>query len=90
MADEVAGVSLDPPRLERLVMQYPEAMCETPPTVDNELVKRLRAHLDAAQLVELTAIVCVENYRSRFISALGMVPQGFKERCTIPALKAAA
>src|SRR5262249_21010658 len=27
--------------LERLVMEYAEAMCETPPTVDDELVKRL-------------------------------------------------
>jgi len=42
------------------------------------------------RVVELTAIVCVENCPSRFNSALGMVPRGFKERCTIPALKAAA
>ena len=100
MADELARISLDPPRivsyrtlfdrLERLVIEYAEAMCDTPPTVDDELVKRLRAHLDEAQLVELTATVCVENYRSRFNSALGMVPQGFKERCETSALKAAA
>ena len=42
--------------LERLVMEYAEAMTATPPTVDDELVKRLRAHLDEAQLVELTAM----------------------------------
>jgi alkylhydroperoxidase family enzyme len=51
--------------LERLVMEYAEVTTETPPTVDDELVKRLRAHLDEAQLVELTAIVCLENVRSR-------------------------
>ncbi len=70
--------------LERLVMEYAEAMCETPPTVDDQLGKRLRAHLDEAQLVELTAVVCLENLRSRFNSAVGLPGQGFKERCQIP------
>jgi alkylhydroperoxidase family enzyme len=41
--------------LERLVMEYAEAMTESPPTVDDALVERLRIHLDEAQLVELTA-----------------------------------
>jgi alkylhydroperoxidase family enzyme len=41
--------------LERLVMEYAEAMTETPPTVDDELVKRLLKHLDEAQLVETLA-----------------------------------
>jgi len=75
--------------LERLVMEYAEAMCETPPAVDDDLVKSLRAHLDEAELVELTAIVAVENYRSRFNSALGLMPQGFKERCEVPVSLAA-
>ncbi|HEY8199951.1 MAG TPA: carboxymuconolactone decarboxylase family protein [Actinomycetota bacterium] len=35
--------------LERLVIEYAEAMTETPPTVDDELVKRLLEHLDEAQ-----------------------------------------
>jgi alkylhydroperoxidase family enzyme len=69
--------------LERLVMEYAEAMTETPPTVDDELVKRLRVYLDEAQLVELTAIVCLENVRSRFNTAMGLTRQGFKDRCEI-------
>ncbi len=72
--------------LERLVIEYAEAMTETPPTVDDELVKRLRAHFDEAQLVELTAIVCLENVRSRFNSAVGLPRQGFKERCDVQRL----
>jgi AhpD family alkylhydroperoxidase len=76
--------------LERLVMQYAEAMTEMPPTVDDALVKRLLAHLDAAQLVELTMVVCLENVRSRFNSAVGLTGQGFKDRCEIPQLKARA
>jgi len=74
--------------LERLVMEYAEAMTETPPTVDDQLVKKLRAHLDEAQLVELTAIICLENVRSRFNSAIGLTRQGFKDRCEIPSMKA--
>ncbi len=69
--------------LERLVMEYAEAMTETPPTVDDELVKKLRVHLDEAQLVELTAVICLENVRSRFNSAVGLTPQGFKDRCEV-------
>ena len=70
--------------LERLVMEYAEAMTETPPTVADEIVKRLRAHFDEEQLVELTAVICLENVRSRFNSAVGLPRQGFKERCEVP------
>lgn len=76
--------------LERLVLEYAEAMTGTPPTVTDELVARLRAHLTEAELVELTAIVAVENMRSRANSALGLTAQGFKERCEIPAQVGAA
>jgi hypothetical protein len=64
-------------------MEYAEAMTATPPTVDDELVQRLRTHLDAAQLVELTAIICLEHVRSRFNSAVGLTDQGFKDRCAM-------
>jgi len=70
--------------LEQLVIEYAERVTETPPTVDDELVHRLRQHLDGAQLVELTMLVCLENLRSRFTSALGITPQGFKDRCEVP------
>jgi len=46
-------------------MEYAEAMTEAPPTVDDELVKKLRGHLDEAQFFELTAIVGLENLRGR-------------------------
>jgi alkylhydroperoxidase family enzyme len=70
--------------LERLVMEYAEALTKTPPTVDDELVRRLRGHFDETQFVELTAIVCLENLRSRRNTAFGMMPQGFKARCDVP------
>jgi alkylhydroperoxidase family enzyme len=71
--------------LERLVLEYAEAMTDTPPSVTDEMVARLREHLTEAELVELTAIVAVENLRSRINSALGLRAQGFKDRCDIPA-----
>lgn len=69
--------------LERLVMEYAEAMTETPPTVTDALVDKLRAHLNEAQFVELTIIVCLENQRSRFNAAVGLTRQGFKDRCEL-------
>jgi alkylhydroperoxidase family enzyme len=76
--------------LERLVLEYAEAMTQTPPSVTDEMVRRLRGHLSDAQLVELTAIVAVENLRSRMNAALGLSAQGFKDRCEIPAAATAA
>lgn len=66
---------------ERLVLEYAEAMTVTPPAVTDELVTRLRDHLSDEQLVELTALVAVENQRARTGMALGLTPQGFSDRC---------
>jgi AhpD family alkylhydroperoxidase len=76
--------------LERFVLDYAEAMTVTPPGVTDERVERLRGHLSEAQLVELTAIVAVENLRSRINAALGLTAQGFQDRCEIPAAGDAA
>ncbi|WP_308434324.1 carboxymuconolactone decarboxylase family protein [Streptomyces anandii] len=70
--------------LERDVMAYAEAMTATPPAVDDELVAGLRDRLGEPALVELTAMVAVENLRSRINSALGLTSQGFKDRCELP------
>jgi alkylhydroperoxidase family enzyme len=60
-------------------------MTDTPPGVTDEMAARLGRHPSEAELVELTAIVAVENLRSRTNSALGLTAQGFKDRCEIPA-----
>ncbi|PZH04654.1 carboxymuconolactone decarboxylase family protein [Streptomyces sp. NTH33] len=70
--------------LERDVMAYAEAMTATPPTVDDDLAARLRDRLGEPALVELTAMVAVENLRSRLNSALGLTSQGFKDSCEVP------
>jgi alkylhydroperoxidase family enzyme len=66
--------------LELLVVAYAEAMTATPPEVTDEMVAELGRHLSEAQLVELTAVIAVENLRSRINSALGLTAQGFADR----------
>lgn len=66
--------------LERLVMLYAEAMTMTPPLVTDDLVARLRGHLDQGQLVELTAVIAAENLAARMNAAFGLTAQGFKDR----------
>ena len=51
--------------LERDVMEYAEAMSQTPPTVTDELSARLLEQLGAPALVELTAWVALANMSAR-------------------------
>jgi alkylhydroperoxidase family enzyme len=71
--------------LEQLVLEYAEAMTQTPPAVSDHLVEALRRRLNDAQLTELTAIVAVENLRSRINAAFGLTSQGFRDRCELAA-----
>ncbi|MFD0169065.1 carboxymuconolactone decarboxylase family protein [Streptomyces decoyicus] len=71
--------------LERLVLEYAEAMTATPPEVTDELAESLRGRLGDAAFVELTTMVAVENLRSRVNSAMGLRSQGFSDNCAIPA-----
>jgi alkylhydroperoxidase family enzyme len=71
--------------LERDVLEYAEAVTATPPAVRDELADRLRDRLGEPAFVELTAMVAVENLRSRINSALGLTSQGFKDSCDLPA-----
>ena len=75
--------------VERLVMLYAEAMTMTPPLVTDDLMVQLRRHLDEAELVELTAIIAVENLRSRMNAALGLTSQRFEDRWEPTGLKRA-
>ena len=49
--------------------------------VTDELFAEVRRHFSEAQVVELTAAVALENFRSKFNVALGVESQGF---CVIP------
>jgi AhpD family alkylhydroperoxidase len=70
--------------LERAALAYAEAMTATPPTVTDAHVDALRRHLSDEQIVELTAMISLENLRSRTNSALGLTSQGFSDHCEVP------
>ena len=52
--------------MERVALEYAERMTITGEKVDEALFARLRAQLDEAQIVELTAGIAIENFRSKF------------------------
>ena len=70
--------------LERDVLEYAEAMTNTPPTVTDELSARLLEQLGPAALVELTACIAFANLTTRSNTALGITSQGFSDACEIP------
>jgi AhpD family alkylhydroperoxidase len=70
--------------LERDVMEYAEAMSQTPMTVTDELFARLLDRLGAAAMVELTALVAFGNMSTRSNTAMGIKSQGFSEACKVP------
>lgn len=66
---------------ERVALDYAERMTVTGERVDDALFTRLKARFSEAQIVELTASVALENFRSKFNPALGVEGQGF---CLMP------
>jgi alkylhydroperoxidase family enzyme len=70
--------------LERDVLEYAEAMTNTPPTVTDELSARLLEQLGPAAMVELTACIAFANLTTRSNTALGITSQGFSDACEIP------
>ena len=70
--------------LERDVMEYAEAMSETPPRVTDELSDRLLQRLGAPAMVELAATVGFANMSTRCNTALGIESQEFSKSCKLP------
>jgi alkylhydroperoxidase family enzyme len=57
-------------------------MTITGKSVDDELFDRLATQFSEAQIVELTAGIAMENFRSKFNAPLKVEAQGF---CPLPA-----
>ncbi|MCZ2810093.1 MULTISPECIES: carboxymuconolactone decarboxylase family protein [unclassified Modestobacter] len=74
--------------LERRVMEYAEAMSQTPPAVTDELSAALLAELGAPALVELTARIGAMNLTARANVALGIRSAEFSASCGLPPLAA--
>ncbi|HEV2335685.1 MAG TPA: hypothetical protein VGS13_09335 [Stellaceae bacterium] len=66
---------------ERLALDYAERVTITDKSVDDPFFARLKEHYSEAQIVELTAAIAFENFRSKFNPALGVEAQGF---CPLP------
>lgn len=70
--------------LERDVLEYAEAMTNTPLTVTDELYAGLLARLGPAAMIELTAFIAYVNLATRANVANGVESQGFSAACEIP------
>jgi alkylhydroperoxidase family enzyme len=66
---------------DRLALEYAERITITGQRVDDEFFGRLKARFSEAQIVELTAAIAIENFRSKFNPPLGIEAQGF---CLLP------
>ena len=66
---------------ERAALEYAERITYTDRQVDEALFAELKKHFTEAQLVELTAAIALENFRSKFNPTLGVEAQGF---CMVP------
>jgi alkylhydroperoxidase family enzyme len=72
--------------LERDVLEYAEAMTQTPPAVTDELSARLIDHLGTPGLVELTAYIAAANMAARNNVALGIETEGLSASCGLKPL----
>lgn len=67
--------------LERVALDYAEAMTYYDRGVDDALMARIKRHLSEDAIIELTGLVAFQNLSSKFNSALEVPPQGF---CRVP------
>ncbi len=72
---------------ERLALELAERMTYTGKRVTDKFFKRLQWHFTDEELVELAAIIALENFRSKFNPVFAIEAQGF---CTLPAVQVAS
>jgi alkylhydroperoxidase family enzyme len=72
---------------ERLALELAERMTYTGKQVTERFFKRLKRHFTDEELVELAAIIALENFRSKFNPVFAVESQGF---CPVPAVKEVA
>jgi alkylhydroperoxidase family enzyme len=74
--------------LEQDVLEYAEAMTNTPTTVTDELSASLLEQLGPTALVELTVFIAFANMAARANTAHGITSQGYSDACAIPLAQA--
>ena len=68
---------------ERVALELADRASGLPHDVSDELFERLREHYTDDEIVELSYIAALENFRSRFNRTLRIEAQGFY--CVLPA-----
>jgi len=66
---------------EKLGLEYAEQVTRASAEVGEGLFDRLRRHFTEPEIVELTATIAMENFRSKFNTAFKIEAHGF---CSIP------
>jgi len=69
--------------MEKVVLEYTEAITYSDRQVSEDLMTRVRQFFNEDEVVELTGLIAFQNLSSKFNSALDVPPQGF---CQIPAV----
>jgi alkylhydroperoxidase family enzyme len=69
---------------EKLVLELCERMTYTTQRVTDEFFARLKRHFTDEELVELAAIIALENFRSKFNPVFAVESPG---SCPLPAVK---
>jgi len=72
---------------ERLALELAERMTYTNKRVTSKFFRRLQKYFSDEELVELTAIIALENFRSKFNPVFAIESHNF---CPLPAVQAAA
>jgi alkylhydroperoxidase family enzyme len=66
---------------EKVALEYAEQITRASSDVSEALFARVQQHFNEPEIVELTATIAVENFRSKFNAPLKIAAQGF---CPIP------
>ena len=72
---------------EKLALELCERMTYTNKRVTDRFFNRLKRHFNEQELVELAAIIALENFRSKFNPVFAVESQGF---CPLPAVQQVA
>src|ERR687892_2762412 len=72
---------------EKLALELCERMTYTGKRVTDRFFNRLKRHFPEEELVELAAVIALENFRSKFNPVFAVEAQGF---CPLPAVKEVA
>jgi alkylhydroperoxidase family enzyme len=67
--------------LERVALEYAEAITYSDRQVSAELMNQVKEHFNEDEIIELTGLIAFQNLSSKFNSALDVPAQGF---CELP------